>query len=217
MTNSFGVFQEYYLTHQLIDQTPTAVSWIGSIQLCFCPLLGCISGPLFDAGYLKLLIAIGGSLYVFCMMMTSIATEYYQFVLAHGIGVGLGMGLIFSPSVSTLSHHFAKSRYRTLAYGCQASGSALAGVTIPIALRYLFPAVGFGWGMRIRESSLSIAVHVSCWAFADVPVGFIVLLFVIVAFFTLSRTHPPRKKIAVLSPTVCESPISLYGAERHHG
>jgi hypothetical protein len=35
-------------------------------------------------------------------------------------------------------------------------------------------------------------------------VGFIILLFVIVAFFSLSRVHPPRKKIAVLSPTVCE-------------
>lgn len=158
MTNSFGVFQEYYSTHQLSDQTPTAISWIGSVQLCFCPLLGCISGPLFDAGYLKTLIALGGSLYVFCMMMTSIATEYYQFVLAHGIGVGLGMGLIFSPSVSTLSHHFARSRYRTLAYGCQASGSALAGVVIPISLRYLFPAVGFGWGMRICESTPNVAL-----------------------------------------------------------
>lgn len=154
MTNSYGVFQEYYSTHQLAGQSATAISWIGSIQLCFCPLLGCISGPLFDAGYLKHLIIVGGSLYVFCMMMTSIATEYWQILLAHGIGVGLGMGLIFSPSVGTLSHHFAKSRYRTLAYGCQASGSAVAGVIVPIMLRFLFPAVGFGWGMRIREFSV---------------------------------------------------------------
>jgi len=151
MTNSYGVFQEYYSTHQLAGQSATAISWIGSIQLCFCPLLGCISGPLFDAGYLKHLIVVGGSIYVFCMMMTSIATEYWQILLAHGIGVGLGMGLIFSPSVGTLSHHFAKSRYRTLAYGCQASGSAVAGVIVPIMLRFLFPAVGFGWGMRIRK------------------------------------------------------------------
>ena len=201
MTNSFGVFQEYYSTHQLEGQSPTAISWIGSIQLCFCPLLGCISGPLFDAGYLKHLIVAGGSLYVFCMMMTSIANQYWQFVLAHGIGVGLGMGLIFSPSVGTLSHHFAKSRYRTLAYGCQASGSAIAGVIVPIMLRFLFPAVGFGWGMRIREPELSLFL-----ALADTLVGFVVLALVIVAFFTLSRTHPPRKKIAVLSPAVCESP-----------
>lgn len=141
------------MTHQLSSSSATAISWIGSIQFCLCPLLGCISGPLFDAGYLKSLVAVGGGIYVFCLMMTSIATEYYQFLLAHGIGVGIGMGLIFSPSVSTLSHHFARSRYRTVAYGCQAAGSSLAGVIFPIMLRYLFPAVGFGWGMRIREPS----------------------------------------------------------------
>jgi MFS family permease len=198
MTNSYGVFQEYYSTHQLAGQSATAISWIGSIQLCFCPLLGCISGPLFDAGYLKHLIVVGGSIYVFCMMMTSIATEYWQILLAHGIGVGIGMGLIFSPSVGTLSHHFAKSRYRTLAYGCQASGSAVAGVIVPIMLRFLFPAVGFGWGMRIRKSEHERSE-------AEYLVGFLVLALVVTAFFTLSRTHPPRKKIAVLSPAVCES------------
>lgn len=42
-----------------------------------------------------------------------------------------------------------------------------------------------------------------------VVVGFIILLFVIVAFFSLSRVHPPRKKIAVLSPTVCEWFLSM--------
>jgi MFS family permease len=115
--------------------------------------LGCISGPLFDAGYLKSLVVVGGGIYVFSIMMTSISHEYYQFLLAHGIGVGLGMGLMFSPSVSTLSHHFARSRYRSMAYGCQAAGSAVAGIVFPIMLRYLFPAVGFAWGMRISRSA----------------------------------------------------------------
>jgi MFS family permease len=114
-------------------------------------MLGCISGPLFDAGYLRSLVATGGVIYVFCFMMASIAKEYYQFLLAHGFGVGIGMGIMFSPSVSTLSHHFARSRYRTLAYGCQASGSAVAGIIFPIMLRFLFPTVGFGWAMRISE------------------------------------------------------------------
>ena len=35
-------------------------------------------------------------------------------------------------------------------------------------------------------------------------VGFIVLAVVIAVFFCLSTVHPPRKEIAVLSPTVCE-------------
>lgn len=129
-----------------------AISWIGAIQFCLCPMLGCIAGPLFDAGYLKHLLIVGGGLYSFCFMMASISKEYYQVLLSHGIGVGIGMGLIFSPSVSSLQHHFARSRYRTLAYGFQATGSAIAGIYFPISLNYLLPAVGFGWTMRICMS-----------------------------------------------------------------
>lgn len=180
------MFQEYYKSNLLKDSTGMAISWIGAIQFCLCPMLGCIAGPLFDAGYLKPLLIAGGSLYSFCLMMTSISTEYYQVLLAHGIGVGLGMGLIFSPSVSTLQHHFGRSRYRTLAYGFQASGSAIAGIYFPIAFNYLIPAVGFPWTMRI--------------------LGFIVLLFVSASYVVLSTTVPPRKEIALMSPKVFNNP-----------
>nr|XP_031858011.1 uncharacterized protein CI109_006545 [Kwoniella shandongensis]KAA5525083.1 hypothetical protein CI109_006545 [Kwoniella shandongensis] len=186
MTNSFGVFQSYYYTHQLSSSTPTNISWIGSIQLCLCPLLGCVSGPLFDAGYLKPLIVTGGSIYVFGLMMTSLAKVYWQYVLAHGIAVGVGMGIMFPPTVSTLSHHFGRSRYRSLAYGCQAAGSSLGGIVFPIMARSLLPSVGFAWTVRIF--------------------GFIVLLVTIVAYLCLSTVHPPRKKIAVLSPVVFRDP-----------
>ncbi|WWD17578.1 hypothetical protein CI109_102019 [Kwoniella shandongensis] len=145
----FGVFQSYYYTHQLSSSTPTNISWIGSIQLCLCPLLGCVSGPLFDAGYLKPLIVTGGSIYVFGLMMTSLAKVYWQYVLAHGIAVGVGMGIMFPPTVSTLSHHFGRSRYRSLAYGCQAAGSSLGGIVFPIMARSLLPSVGFAWTVRI--------------------------------------------------------------------
>ncbi|ORY30793.1 major facilitator superfamily domain-containing protein [Naematelia encephala] len=182
MTNSFGVFQSYYTTDLIPQTSSTSISWIGSLQLCLCPLLGCISGPLFDAGYLRPLIGFGGALYVFCLMMTSLGHAYWHFLLAHGIGVGLGMGLMFSPSVATISHHFGKTRYRTLAFGCQAAGSSLGGIVFPIMLRFLFPKVGFGWAVRIM--------------------AFVVLCVVIFAFFTLSSIHVPRKKLAILSPTV---------------
>ncbi|CAD6589103.1 MAG: hypothetical protein TREMPRED_005267 [Tremellales sp. Tagirdzhanova-0007] len=182
MTNSFGVFQEYYSIHFLSTTSTTSISWIGSIQLCLCPLLGCISGPLFDSGHLKPLIASGGLLYVFSLMMASISTQYYQILLSHGFGVGLAMGIIFSPSVSTLSHHFGHSRWKSLAYGCTAAGSSLGGIIYPVSLRYLLPALGFAWGMRIM--------------------AFIVLLVATSSFFCLSTVHPPRRKVAILSPTV---------------
>lgn len=186
MTNVFGVFQEYYTTDHPVrfSADTTAISWIGSIQFCLCPLLGCIAGPLFDYGYLRSLIVAGGSIYVFSLMMTSISTQYWQILLAHGFGVGLGMGLFFSPSVSTLSHHFQRSKYRTVAYGLQATGSSLGGIVYPIMLRALIPRLGFAWAMRV--------------------LGFVVLGVGVTMFFTLSRVHAPRKQLAMLSPVVCE-------------
>ncbi|ORX40884.1 major facilitator superfamily domain-containing protein [Kockovaella imperatae] len=180
MTNSFGTFQEYYVSHFHLN--PTAASWIGSIQLCLMPLLGCFAGPLFDSGYLRYLTVSGGFLYTFSLLMTSISKQYYQFLLAHGIGAGLGMGIIFSPSVSTLAHHFGKSKYRSLAYGLQASGSSLGGILFPILARSLLPKIGFGWTLRVF--------------------AFIVLAIIVQSFFTLSTTVPPRRKVAILSPTV---------------
>lgn len=204
MTQSFGVFQQYYETN--LGASSMAISWVGAIQFALCPMFGCISGPLFDAGYLKHLIVVGGALYVFCLMMTSLATEYYQVLLAHGIGVGLSMGIFLcvsrcsktltrsSPSVATISQHFARSRHRNLAFGIHASGSAIAGIFLPIMLNRLLPTVGFPWTMRICESYVKLTTLTT--------VGFMVLAFMIFAYFALSTTLPPRKKLAILSPVV---------------
>lgn len=48
LSNSFGTFEEYYLKHQLSDQSPSAISWIGSLQSFLQFFAGMLSGPLFD-------------------------------------------------------------------------------------------------------------------------------------------------------------------------
>ncbi|BEJ17031.1 hypothetical protein CspHIS471_0604320 [Cutaneotrichosporon sp. HIS471] len=195
MTQSFGIFQQYYENELLPDESAMAISWIGAINSALCPMLGCFSGPLFDAGYLKHLTVAGGGLYVFGLMMASISKKYYQVLLAHGICVGIGMGTMFSPSVATLSHHFARSRHRNLVFGFQACGSAVAGIYLPIMLNYIMPAIGFAWSMRV--------------------LAFMVLMFTTIGFFSLSTTVPPRKKLAILSPDVYrnkEYSVFLVGA-----
>jgi len=47
-TNSFGVFQAYYMFHQLQEETPDAVSWIGSTQAFLVFASGAVGGPIFD-------------------------------------------------------------------------------------------------------------------------------------------------------------------------
>ena len=46
--NSFGVFQEYYMTHQLQGDSPDKIAWIGSLGVFLHFAAGAITGPLFD-------------------------------------------------------------------------------------------------------------------------------------------------------------------------
>ena len=59
---------------------------------------------------------------VFGMMMTSIATEYWQIMLAQGISVGLGSGCMFVPSVAIIAQYFSTNK--ALATGIAATGSS---------------------------------------------------------------------------------------------
>ena len=47
-SNSFGVFQAYYTTHQLHDVGPDDIAWIGGTQGFLTLGAGAIGGPLFD-------------------------------------------------------------------------------------------------------------------------------------------------------------------------
>jgi MFS family permease len=86
-------------------------------------VIGVLTGPIFDMGYFRTLLAVGSFLTVFGMMMTSISTEYHQIFLAQGVCVGLGSGCLFIPSVAIVVTYFNKKR--SFAVGLAASGSSL--------------------------------------------------------------------------------------------
>ncbi|KAJ7598478.1 major facilitator superfamily domain-containing protein [Mycena floridula] len=176
LSTSFGAFEEYYRSNQLKYHSLQDISWIGSLQLSLILLTGSISGPLFDAGYYRYLISIGGALYVFCLFMTSISTEYYQFILSHGFGVGFAQGLLFTPGVACIAHHFR--RRRNIAYGIFGAGASTGGCIFPILLQYLFPRVGFAWTVRI--------------------VAFIATFCISIGLICCRTTLPPRKGARVV-------------------
>lgn len=123
IVNTYGVFQTYYQTELLRDQTPSNIAWIGSIQAFLLLFVGALTGPLYDYGYFRHLIAVGTFLMVFGMMMVSLCTQYWQFVLAQGILVGLGGGCLFVPSVAILPTYFSTRVSFTI--GIAGSGSGL--------------------------------------------------------------------------------------------
>ena len=122
------MFQSYYEQSRLDSESSSNISWIGSLQACLLIFVGVFTGPLFDLGYLRLLICSGTVALVLGMMMTSLCTQYWQFVLAQGLVVGLGCGLQFVPGIALLPSYF--SGKRALAQGIAASGSSLGELNI---------------------------------------------------------------------------------------
>jgi MFS family permease len=117
-----GAFQTYY-ENTYPSWSASQISWIGSIQAFFLMGFGIVAGPLYDQGYVRFLVWIGSFLCVLGLMLTSISSKYWHFILAQGVMFGLGSGCLFIPSIAVLPAYFDKKQ--ALALGIGASGSAL--------------------------------------------------------------------------------------------
>ncbi|KAF2690142.1 monocarboxylate permease-like protein, mch4 [Lentithecium fluviatile CBS 122367] len=146
MLNAFAVFQTYYESGELFEASSSDISWIGSIQCFLLQLTGLVAGPIYDRGYLRLLLVTGSFMVVFGHMMLSLCTEFWQVLLSQAFCVGIGSGLLFTPTVSLLPTWF--STHMGLAIGIASSGSSLGGVIYPIVLYRLISQVGFPWAVR---------------------------------------------------------------------
>lgn len=87
---TFGMFQSYY--EQVLPQSASAISWIGSIQVFLLFFIATFSGRAVDAGYFKLIWAVGAMLNLIGIFMTSLCNQFWQFFLAQGLCMGLGCG-----------------------------------------------------------------------------------------------------------------------------
>ncbi|KAF4427554.1 MFS transporter asaE [Colletotrichum fructicola] len=131
IASTYGAYQAYYQTEKLASTSPSAISWIGTTQVFLLGFTGILAGPLYDSGYIRSLLAVGGFLVVFGFFMLSLAAD----------------GLLYVPGVSIVSNAFTTKR--PIATGIAATGSAVGGVLFPILFRNLEPRMGFPWVNRI--------------------------------------------------------------------
>ncbi|KAL4881190.1 major facilitator superfamily domain-containing protein [Aspergillus karnatakaensis] len=159
--NSWGVYQAYYQAHQLRNETPSAISWIGSLQSFFIFAASLVGGPLFDRYGAKVIYP-PGVVFVFTIFMTSLCKEYYQFMLAQGILGGIMQGLVMTPAMAATPQYFNKKR--GAAMGLAVAGSSVGGVIHPIALNRLLTQtdLGFAWSVRIEAFLILAVLLVSC-------------------------------------------------------
>ncbi|KXN82265.1 Riboflavin transporter MCH5 [Leucoagaricus sp. SymC.cos] len=153
------VFQAYYQEVLLRTQSPSTISWIGSIQYALVFFPGLVVGRLFDIGYFRALFLTSSALLVVATFLTAQCTQYWHFVLSQGIMAGLGCGGLFTCSNAVIAHWFKKKRGAAL--GFMAVGSAVSGTTIPIIVKNLLPLVGYRWTMRTLAFIFLFATTVS--------------------------------------------------------
>lgn len=143
--NSFGAFQSYYA--DILPESNSTISWIGSTQACLMLVLGIFSGRAFDAGYFRPTVIIGLALQLFGIFAMSFAKNYWQLLLTHGICTGAGGGIFFIPIISLASTYFEKRR--GVALGFVTTGNSIGGIVYPLIVRQLLGKVGFGWTVRV--------------------------------------------------------------------
>jgi MFS family permease len=110
-------------------------------------------------------------MHVFGLMMASISTQYYQFLLSQGVCSAIGVAAVFQPALSCIMGWFDKKR--GIAYGILATGSSLGGVIFPIMINRLIRKVGYGWAMRIS--------------------AFLIFVLLAIAIVTVKARRPPGR------------------------
>lgn len=174
---SFGMFQAYYTSTGV--SSPSNISWIGSLMIFFLMLIPLWSGSASDVGHFKLVLRAGIALWLTGIFTTSVCHEYWQFLLAQGVCIGLANGCMFVPTMSVVSTYFNPNR-RSLAIGLVLCGSATGGMIFPIMLNRLFGIIGFGWAVR---------------AF-----GFMALALLVLAERLLMKRLPPKDSANFFEP-----------------
>lgn len=147
IVNTFGAFQAFYEDDLLQNCSGSSISWIGTFQVFLLVSLSIFSGPVFDRGHFRILLIVGSFLIVFGLMMSSLATQYYQLFLSQGMCVGIGGGCLFAPSVAVISTYFTTKR--AFAIGIVAAGGSVGSTIYPILFRKLQPEIGYPWTIRV--------------------------------------------------------------------
>ncbi|KAI0172865.1 MFS general substrate transporter [Hypoxylon sp. FL1284] len=147
LMNTIATFQTYVTTHQLSDYDEGTIGWVFSIYTALCFLCGVYIGPLFDRYGPRWLIGPGGLGVVASLMLLSICTKYWHFMLSWGILNGVATSLLFTPCITAIGHFFRERR--GFASGLASTGGGIGGVAFPLLLESLFDSVGWGWALRV--------------------------------------------------------------------
>ncbi|KAK3110905.1 hypothetical protein LTR53_014334 [Teratosphaeriaceae sp. CCFEE 6253] len=144
---AFGSFQSFYQLEYLPLESASNIAWIGTVATGLLIFVGILSGPLFDRGYFRSMLIVGGMGETLAMFLVSLCTKYWQILLTQGIMVGLACGLLYLPGLALVGRSFKK--HRSMAMAITTCGAPTGGIIYTLMFQQLIGKQGFGWTIRI--------------------------------------------------------------------
>ncbi|KAL7623220.1 hypothetical protein AAE478_006901 [Parahypoxylon ruwenzoriense] len=160
---AFGVFQDYYSTHEPFSKSPN----IAVIGTCAMGVMY-LTSPLI-MGFVRLCgrwarwTSIIG-LFIMCLSlaMSSFSTNITHLIATQGVLYAVGGCLAYSPCILYMDEWFVQRK--GLAYGIMWSGTGLAGVVLPLLLEWLLHSFGFRTTLRLWSGVLfALTIPLACY------------------------------------------------------
>jgi len=141
------------LEHALgVNRTVFSLTFALAIMVAF--LSGTVTGPVADRVGARPVVLGGLTSVVVGLAATAAAQGPMDFVIRFGLLVGLGVGMIYVPSIATVQRWFL--RRRGLASGLAVTGSGIGTVVLPMLTAYLVAKVG--WREALVDLAMIVAV-----------------------------------------------------------
>ncbi|CAG8950991.1 hypothetical protein HYFRA_00006388 [Hymenoscyphus fraxineus] len=147
LVSSVGLFQSYWLEHQLKGYSERDVGWIAAVSVFLNLFLGVQVGPLFDSHGPRYLLAFGSLLYILSCVLLAECTLYWHFMLVYGILGGISGACLTTTALAVVSHWF--ERKRGTASGCAFVGSSIGGILFPLVLKATLERYGWKTATRV--------------------------------------------------------------------
>ncbi|KAL1916792.1 uncharacterized protein VTP21DRAFT_5496 [Calcarisporiella thermophila] len=147
VTFSWSIYQTEYLSNVFAGEyTTLQVAFVGSLTQATLTFFGVFSDVFIrNFGYRKTMI-VGTFFCVASHIVASFATKLWHIFLTQGFLFGLGISLVYFPSISLPAQHFEKKR--GVAMGVALSGSGLGGLAFSPLVRFLIDRAGLQWSLR---------------------------------------------------------------------
>ncbi|KAL9594616.1 MAG: hypothetical protein Q9179_005309 [Wetmoreana sp. 5 TL-2023] len=153
---SFGVFQEYYTTHEPFASKPAGIAVIGTSSTGIMYL----GSPILFAAFKRwphirrICVLAGLAITVMSMIAASFATEVSHLILTQGVLYACGGLLLYSPTIIFLDEWFVQRK--GLAFGIMWAGTGVSGVVLPFIMSGLLGR--FDFRITLRAYGIALAV-----------------------------------------------------------